>query len=1018
MIVNVKKFHNKIKNVVLLTILLFCADKFLFALDGDRVVDVKKCLSIKHVVSGVIQGKITDAESGEELIGATVLLVGTSIGASTDVTGNYKIASVPTGTYQVSVSYIGYETLVVSDITINDGQTLTKDFQLKSAAQQLGDVVVTADRALSGKVIESTDLTLLTSIRNSSLITTGISSQQIARSADQDAGEVAKRLPGVSVLSNFVNIRGMHERYNLTILNGMVAPSSEADKRAFSYDLLPSNMIDKMTVYRSPAPELLADWAGGVIKIETKNSSVAREIEINLNTSYRSNSSFNDYYTYDGGSKDWMGMDDGTRSLPDGFPEVAGIPAGGLTDRSHPRPPASTFTSEELAANASLGKSLYNKWNLKKESSGLDYRAGINYYDSKLLGKLRISNLTSISTTQSNLIRFQEFNPEITIKKVNGEAFAQGTKTTFRDTISQKVSRWGLLQNLAFNFGKKHTIQLNGLLNQLGMDEVYVRDGFDPRGDPNGYVTKVIYTYRTRRLMGAQLAGRHTFGEEGVGHNISWTAAYNSSSEDIPAQRVAVFRPNDLAGNADENTPRYFNGTSSRFNINNSLFYSTSKEENTIYSLDYDKTLKHGVTIKAGFFNENKKKPLDTRLIRNNNVDAVVQSTGLLINQYNAENAFQPALYQDDGNGIYISDDSEVSGKYNARGEIYAGYAAVNLPLFKDKLKIYGGVRYEGQHLVLNIPPSKYLTDIGKKSELINRYTYYWLPSVNASWNFSEKILARVAYGKTINRPNYRELIPLYLNDPRLDNRKVGNDSLKDAQIHNFDFRLEYYPTENEFISVGVYYKKLVDAIEPYVESTTLSEDIYYDNTKKAFVLGIEAEIRKALGFIPIRWANRFSAVANFAILKSEIQLRDGLVQSNNGNFRDNRTSVRPLEGTAQFVVNMGLYYDHEKWKTKVSIIYNVIGQRLVLAGTQDFPETYELPRHGVDITFRQPITKFMEFRAGVQDVLNQPRRLYRDYDRDQRYDPDKRNKLPQNDWIYQQFRPGRYFTVGVNIKI
>ncbi len=1000
------------KSRSLLAVLLFALTSTLLFVNKAAALPVHNI----GLANGILKGVVVDSLTKEALIGVTISVKGIGKGASSDIEGKYSIRDIPEGTYEVSISYIGYQTATIGNVKIEAGQTTTLNYEMVSASTELEAFEIIGDKALSGKVIETNNLSLVNAIKASSLITTGISAQQIARSADQDAGEVASRLPGVTVVSNFVNIRGMQDRYNITILNGMVAPSSEADRRAFSFDLLPSNMIDKMTVYRSPAPELLADWAGGVIKIETKNTSIARQIEVNMSTSYRSNSSLKDLSTYKGGKKDWMGKDDGTRALAADFPAVGDIPGGGLTNNSVPLKPIETFTDEELAANAKWGRSLFSNYDLEKKSSALDYRAGINYYESRRIGNVRFSNLTSINTTQSNTIQYQDFtpekNPSITIegKPDNGAA------TIYNDTINQQVSRWGLLQNFAFTFNPKHSVQFNGLFNQLGMDEVYVRNGFDLRGETglSGPSTKLIYTYRSRTLLALQASGKHAFGsDEEYSHKISWTAAFNSSREETPAQRTLVFRPTALSTDATD--PRFLNGVDVDFNANHSLFYSKTKEDNTLFSLDYEKKLKIGSTLKIGFFNENKFKPLTSRLIR----------TGVLnpdsVDQYHLDEAFKGAeTYKDDGTGSRISDDGDLSGQFEATGKIYAGYAAVNLPLFNDKLKVYGGVRYEGQDLLLVVPPSRYLEITGRKSELINRYISYWLPSINVTYNINKKTALRAAYGQTINRPNYRELITLLVFDPRLENARIGNDSLKDAQIHNFDLRLEFYPSDGEFISAGAFYKNLINAIEPYVQQVGLGEQIKFENSKSAVVMGVEVEVRKTFSFLPWAWGKNLSTIANVAILKSEVQLKDSLFnnQGASGSFTDNRTAGRPLEGTANFVVNAGIYYDYEKWGTKVAAIYNIVGQRLVTAGTTRYPDTYELPRHSLDLTLRQKITKFMELRLSVQDVLNQSRRLYRDYDRDQVYNPTKRNKLVNNDWMYQEYKPGSYFTLGINVKL
>jgi outer membrane receptor protein involved in Fe transport len=963
----------------------------------------------KKAKGGIIEGNLTDATSGEALIGANVMIVGTTMGSNTDASGHYAIQNVPYGVYQLAISYIGYETVLVRDVKVTGEQTITVNHSLKPSETQLQAIEIIGNKTLSGNVIESNEISMTNDIRTSALIITGISAQQIARSVDQDAGEVARRLPGVSVLNNFVNIRGMHERYNLTILNGMIAPSSETDRRAFSYDLLPSNMIDKMTVYRSPGPELLADWAGGVIKVETKNTSIARQIEVNLSGWYRDQTTFKDYNTYQGGGKDWMGKDDGTRALPKGFPDVLKIP-GYVAETGRSRK-LSAISPDDLAQNAQWGQKLYSRWNLKRDKAPLDYRAGINYYDSWPIGKMRLNNLTSVNTTQATQIINQQFYPARYVdeqgKLVNNRAY--------EDTISRKTARWGFLENLRLSINPSHIIEVKGIFNQLGMDETYVRKGYNNifSDFDLGYVTKVFYTYRSRYIASGQLAGMHTLGSQ-KDHQLNWSAGYSESKDDLPGQRLMNLQ---AINTADENAPRYLTngGELGVFSIANSLYYSSSKEKNFTGFLDYEKKFSNGISVKLGAFDEKKDRNINGRLIvfgTDQSGNFLQNAEGAYVNEYNAEDALGPASFKPMGGGLFLYDNPYLSGQYKVDGNIVAGYGAVKIPFLGERVTVYGGVRYEKQDLKIITP---YRDRVGD-STIVNRSTPYWLPSVNVTYAIQPKLLLRAAYGKTINRPNYREMTPITVNDPRLEVTQTGNSKLVDARIDNADVRLEWYPSESEFISVGVFYKRLQNAIEPYYFSTGKLEQILFTNTPKASVKGFEAEIRKNLSFIPVRWSQYFSTIANFAVLKSDVKFQDSLFNSTPGNFQDFRTKSRPLEGTASYVINAGLYFEHPEWGTKISLLYNVLGQRLIYAGTPFFPETYELPRHVLDLTFRQKMTKHLELRAGVQDLLNQPRRLYRDYNRDQRYNPDLWNKLPFKDYMFQKYKPGSYYMLGINL--
>ncbi len=105
---------------------------------------------------GKLRGKVTDKESGEPLIGANVLVEGTSLGASTDINGEYIVLSVPAGTYSAKVSYVGYSPVTISNIRLSSNQTTTQDFALSSTAIQVSAVEIIAERPLIQRNTTST----------------------------------------------------------------------------------------------------------------------------------------------------------------------------------------------------------------------------------------------------------------------------------------------------------------------------------------------------------------------------------------------------------------------------------------------------------------------------------------------------------------------------------------------------------------------------------------------------------------------------------------------------------------------------------------------------------------------------------------------------------------------------------------------------------------------------------------------------------------------------------------------
>ena len=158
---------------------------------------------------------------------------------------------------------------------VKKGESVALDIKLQPSAISVGEVKVTANKRTD------TEMAIISSLRSGNQVVSGISKQQISRSQDRDASEVIARVPGVTVRDGkFINVRGLDERYNVVWLNGISTPSSESDRRAFSFDVLPSSVIDNIVLYKTPAPEIPADFAGAVVQIQTKNTVDANSVEL------------------------------------------------------------------------------------------------------------------------------------------------------------------------------------------------------------------------------------------------------------------------------------------------------------------------------------------------------------------------------------------------------------------------------------------------------------------------------------------------------------------------------------------------------------------------------------------------------------------------------------------------------------------------------------------------------------------------------------------------------------------
>ncbi len=278
--------------------------------------------------TGKIAGKVIDKKTAEELIGVTVIVEGTSFGAATDFEGNFIIGNLKPGNYNLILSYVSYEKKILKGVEVKAGEVTNVNISIEASQKQLNEVVVQAEMRR-----ENASALLLTQKKSTS-ISDGVSADMIKKTPDATTGDVMKRVSGTSIQDNkFAVIRGLNDRYNTAYINGAPLPSSESDRKAFSFDIIPSNMLDNMVINKSATPDLPGDFAGGLITINTKDIPEKKFTSVSVGGSYHSISTFKEGNTYNGGNTDWLGVDDGTRLVPSDIPERGAYNSQSLEDK-------------------------------------------------------------------------------------------------------------------------------------------------------------------------------------------------------------------------------------------------------------------------------------------------------------------------------------------------------------------------------------------------------------------------------------------------------------------------------------------------------------------------------------------------------------------------------------------------------------------------------------------------------------------------------------------------------------
>lgn len=911
--------------------------------------------------NGTLKGVVKDQKSGEVIIGASVFVEGTGTGASTDLDGKYTV-SLKSGTYNVVVSYISYKTEKFQNIKIEEGKTTTLNPSIIEDASQLSEVTIVGIRETNSEV------STIAEVKEAEQVVSAISAEQISKSQDRDAAQVMTRVPGVTVIENrFVIVRGLSERYNTVMINDAISPSTEPDKRSFSFDLIPSNMIDRMLVMKSGSADMPADFAGGLIKIYTKNMPDRKFFDIGISSSYRQNTSFNTFLVNKGSNTDALGYDNGLRSLPGAFP--------------------ATFKNLKTPQILEASQMLPNNFAISEMKAPTDIRFNVSAGNKFQKGDFVIGNVTGLSYTNTfqyqkiYRYRYLEFDPLV----------GSSVKTSqFVDDEYDRNIRVGLLHNWALIIKGKHFFDFKNTFNQNGVNETTIRNGVSIYQRPDDVFRNYSFRYNSRSFYSTQLNGKHVLNNDRT--TVKYTGGFSYINNQEPDfRRFRTVKQKDSEGPYQMVIPpgaTTFDAARFYSNLN-----ETTKMNSATVEHKFGKTIDSvSAAVKVGYYFENKEREYNARWMSyvypGFNDPLIGDSLSKLpIDQiFSSQNISAK-------DGFRLAEGTNPSDKYNAQNYLRAGFASFQLPSRLFDVNI--GTRVE--HNTQSLQSATQTSAINLNNPILST-----LPFANVAYKINKKHLIRGGYSKTVNRPEFREIAPFLYYNFALNFDFVGNPNLQIASIHNADLRWEFYPSPSETINFGVFYKRFINPIETYIRQGADNPIFTYDNGLYAQSQGVEAEVRKSFFTISeSKFVQGLSFVFNASLIKSSVDL---------GSAVTSQAQTRIMQGQSPYILNTGIYYNQPDGKTSISIMYNVYGKRIFTVGDNLNPTIYEMPRHLVDLTISQRVAKGLDLKFGIQDLFNYKARYIQDSNLD--------GKITKVDEDIFNFRRGTYLTIGLNWRL
>ncbi len=928
--------------------------------------------------NGKVTGKLYDAATNETLIGVVVSVEGSKAATSTDPSGNY-VLSLPAGTYTLNFRYIGYQTKQLSGIEVKKAQTTFQNIILKTASQQLKDVIVTST------VKKESQSAVYSAQKRSSAVSDGISQEAIRKTPDNNAAQVLTRVTGINIQDNrFVVVRGLADQYNQTMVNGVQMTSTETDRNAFSFDLIPAAVIDNIVVNKTATPDMPGNFAGGVVQINTKDFPDNNFISVNLQGGFSDQTIGKDFYSDKRTPLEFLSFGGTSRNLPKDFPvAISRVPDAYLNKQERYRylrmlpnnliPINNGPSQPNQQVQIGFGRTINLKNNTK-----FGIVAALNQRKTEL-----IEEETSASGPE---FRAPTTRTLVVLPLLGLNSYSEHNRYNY-------AANFGAVLNLAYRFNK-NIVTLKSIYTSIFRNTFVDRPNFYPTyfridADQNINAKSLSYVTEQKSILNSILAGEHKTGIDNA-TKLDWNINFTKNRTNSPDGRNFTFRQftgtNLYTITPDIQAPEEALSNFSRiWFTNNDFIYGGGFNITTPTQIAKQKSL-----FKSGLLFQNREREVLGRIVPLSSGKVLLEDFLSPQNQHPNLTSIPPAFEL-----------LEAGATYSAGSSLLAAYESLENKL-GEKVRVIWGVRVENYQQNVNVYTSNFNDNFvkpDKKSENISsRSTFNFLPSVNVVYSPVSKINLRVAYSNTAIRPELKDITPIETFDLQTFSNVLGNPNLKSTNITNYDFKLEYFPSAGEIFSIGAFYKQLINPIE-YSQATQERYSIRQPlNTGNAYVQGVEAEIRKKLNFLSFApWLKNVSLFGNATLLKSEVAAKkfndpDGLFT-----FFDAHT----LTGQAKYIANAGISVAAFKNTFETTLSYNKTGDYINNLGSADLfrltssgtyapnqPHFMVAARDMLDLVMSQALyNRKMQIRFKASNLLKAPFIIYQDNNGNGKFD-------------------------------
>ena len=846
-------------------------------------------------------------------------------------------------------------------------------------AEQIEEVVVIGKQLSSAK-------DLVQERMDKPVVIDYIGAEQIARVGDTTVAAALRRVPGLTLAQEkFVYVRGLGERYSSSLVNLAEVPSPDLTRNVLPLDLFPSSIVEALGVQKAYSPDMPAAFGGGNIDIQTRGVPDAPVLTFEVGSGWNSDSD-DDGVEYEGGNDDRWGTDDGTRELPGELRNALAKFRGDLS-------PASIFNglrrdggtptfAEAEAVNRQIATSLYRDIDFNTKELEPDVNAEVALGNRWYFGEADQLEVGGIAVGGYE----REWrNRERTARSVNDPDlnFQNASRTIDQVTVTG-------VANFAARWTDDHAIETSTIYLRNTEDEAVLTTGFGLNFTANDgrQFRNYAIRYEERELLVNQVSGTHTLGdaterlldslglgflptEALAGLRFHWFVSDSEANTDIP---------NEVLITAEDTVdPVTHELISTRVrNSSSAADYRFTELDDDVRSSGWSLALPlvvgdFDVEVSGGQdYTRKGRQYLQNQFFLGSTRATPEDLAGTAGPVFADENILDP------DNGFLINTGGIGTESYLAGQITDAAFGKLDVT-WRDTWRVSGGVRWEQfQQVSVPIDILEYDVSIGQvpltNDELADATfledAYY--PALAVTWMvpdfWAEQFQLRFGWGRTVARPDLREISQAIYIDPLTEARVRGNPDISTSDLINYDVRAEWFFANGDNFTVSLFYKEIDDPIET-IQQDASDNDLAFTflNGESGEIYGVEVEWLKSLGFAGRwlgDWMDTLFVGGNVTLSDSEIEIGDIAVDLTN--------NERPMTQHSDWMLNLQLGFDSPNGAHSASLVYNAFGERIFYGGKEGAPDALEQPFHSLDVVYTWFVTENLSLKLKMQNLLGE----------------------------------------------